>query len=144
MEGNRNVVVERNICTIAYNILYNIKSDRQFRYEPIILRHRQQDTLHHIGMGLAILLYSRERRLINLVGAPGYSYAIPYPKIIRYETALANAVIENIKKNGNVYVPFGLQNGNVYVPFGLQNGNVYVPFGLQKDEITLYCFTVTG
>ena len=82
--------------------------------------YKAHRSIHHIALGLAIHQFNRDKRLVKLISAPNFGVSVPYEEIIRWETRLANAVITQITKNNNVYIPTNLKK-NTLVQFHLDN-----------------------
>ena len=100
--------VSQLAATITSSITYNIKTDRQIGYKPetesIVPRHSYTPK-HHIGLALAIRESDRNNQVLNLLSAPNYGLSITLVQCQRLETRIANSVIENMARNGNVYIP---------------------------------------
>ena len=71
---------EGKSLTLAYNIMYNVLSDRQINYETA-RKHRIRSiypTKQAIGMGLAMRQYDRDNHVINLLSAPNFGMSITH------------------------------------------------------------------
>ena len=111
--------INRRVCTVGSNFIHMFLSDRQQSHvsKPSSAFRYTATTKHHIGMGLTIHQYTRDKRLIDLLSSDGLS--TNYTTCLRYETALANAIIENMRTNGNIYVPVNLaKNMLMIISFG--------------------------
>ena len=83
LAGKRNIhqhldsQVDCQANTIAQQVLFNIKTDRQTSYIPLnidsIQTRKSYQPLHHIGIGLALRKCDRNNQIINLLSAPNYS-----------------------------------------------------------------------
>ena len=51
--------------------------------------------------------------MINLLIAPNYNLSIDFRACLLWETRIANAVIDNMENNDNVYLPFNLSKGTL-------------------------------
>ena len=69
--------------------------------------------MHHIGIGLALRKCERNNQMINLLSAPNYNLSIDSRACLLSETRIANAVINNMENNDNVYIPFNLSKGTL-------------------------------
>ena len=69
--------------------------------------------MHHIGIGLALRKCVRNNQMINLLSAPNYNLSIDSRACLLWETHIANAVIDNMENNDNVYIPFNLSKGTL-------------------------------
>lgn len=111
----RNDVVESHINglsqTISYNIMHNIITDRQAKYEPAKgENYRSRHSYvpeHNIALGLALRSYDRNNDVLKLLSAPNFGFTIPPRICVKWETAIGNAVLENMSKYGS-YIPAGL------------------------------------
>ena len=111
MNGDRNITdqiewqSDIQSQTIASNMVYNIKSDRQVNYKPGELHkihtHHTYAPTHHIGLGLSLHHYDRNNAVLNLLSAPNCGLSPTPHQCILWETALANAVIDNPKPQHN-------------------------------------------
>ena len=64
-------------------------------------------------MGLAMRQYNRNNHVINLLSAPNFGLSITPKQCLKWETRLANAVIDNMKENNNIYIPQNLQKNTL-------------------------------
>ena len=55
-----------------------------------------------------------------MLNAPNYGLAIPSLQCLKWETAIANAVIDNVKENDGIYIPTNLQK-DVFPMFHIDN-----------------------
>ena len=104
--------VEHDTCTISNTIMYSMKSSRQLTYKT----HSENPTLYvknqnlnHIGMGLVAHQRTRDKRFINLLSS--YKLCIPYKEVLYTDTAIANAMIDNMQENNNIYIPANFTKG---------------------------------
>ena len=116
----RNDVVESHINglsqTISYNIMHNTMTDRQAKYESAKAEnYRSRHSYvpeHNIALGLALRSYDRNNDVLKLLSAPNFGFTIPPRICVKWETAIGNAVLENMSKNGS-YIPTGLVKNQV-------------------------------
>ena len=104
--------------------MYNMKSDRQARYAQNVLgqkfnRHRYTP-LHQISMVLSLRHFGCNNVILDMLSASNYGLAIPPRQCLKWETAIANAVIDNMKENDGVYIPTNLQK-DVLPMFSIDN-----------------------
>ena len=55
-------------------------------------------------MALTMRQYDRNNHVIKLLSAPNFGLSITHKQCLRWETRLANAVIDNMKENDNTYI----------------------------------------
>ena len=87
--------------TISATIMYNVKSDRQASYVQNswkkFNRHRYIP-LYQISMGLLRRYFDRDNILLDVLSTPNYGLAIPSPQWLKWETAIAEVVVNNMKE----------------------------------------------
>ena len=95
--------------TIASNMVYNIKSDRQVNYKPGESRQihtsHTDAPIHHIGLGVSLRYYDRNNAVFNLLSDPNYGLSPTPHQCFLWEMALANAIIDNMKNHEGIYIP---------------------------------------
>ena len=118
-EENRSEI-DMLVCTVGSNAIHMFPSDRQQSHvsKPSSPFRNTATTKHHIAMGFTIHQYTRDKRLIDLLSS--YGLSTNCTTCLPYETALANAIIENMRTNGNNYVPVNLAK-NMLMTFHLDN-----------------------
>ena len=89
--------MEAKCLTTANNILYSMVSDMQASYVTKQTQRGRQ--------------YDRNNHVIELLSAPNLGLSITHKQCLRWETRLANAVIDNMKENDNTYIPQSLVKG---------------------------------
>ena len=103
--------------------MYN-KTKRQLSYEPrnadMIRPRRTFTPSHHIGLGLCLRNYDRNNTMLKLLSAPNYGLSVTPRQCLRWETSVANSVIDNMTSNENVYVPPNMVK-NVLPMFHIDN-----------------------
>ena len=60
-------------------------------------------------MGLAVRQRTQDKRLINLLSS--YKLCIPNKKVLHTETAIANAMIDKMQEDNNIYIPANFTKG---------------------------------
>ena len=119
LSGDRKLKEELNMKvkvqseTRSATIMYNMKFDRQARYAQNLLgqkfnRHRYTP-LHEISMGLSLSYFDRNNVILDMLSAPNYGLAIPTLQCLKWETTIANDVIDNMKENYGMYIATNLQ-----------------------------------
>ena len=110
--------------TASDNVMYNMKTKRQLSYKPrnadMIRPRRTFTPSHHIGLGLCLRNYDRNDTMLKLLSTPNYGLCITPRQCLRWETSVANSVIDNMTSNENVYVPPNLVK-NVLPMFHIDN-----------------------
>ena len=107
----RNSSLHKSTMCFAQSLVYELKTDRQVTYEPtkaeVHFKHRDAtENCYVLGVGLKVHSLTRSRQLIDYLHKLGISPT--YDRILRIETKLAEAVLENMTQTG-VYVPYGLK-----------------------------------
>ena len=121
----RTHVVDRTVLTVCQNIMYGFKSDRQVTYKGcgdsalfrVVSRRENPQVL---GLALSIRHETRSKKVIELLNTN--SLCVPHSRILYLETALANAVVENMKKFYGLYVPPFMKKGS-FVFFAVDNAD---------------------
>ena len=109
MNDNLDLRAKIQSQTIASNILYDTKSERQVKYcanesESYQSRHTYFPA-HHIGVGLTLRHYDRNNTVLNLLSAPHYGLSISPRQCAIWETSIANKIIDNMEENDNCFIP---------------------------------------
>ena len=141
-----NAKVDENVDivsrTLTFNLLYNMRSNRQVAYKPkhsnpVESRHTYTPA-HHIGLGLALRHVDRNNNVIRLISLFGHS--IPDRQCLRWGTIIANSVIDLMIENGNVYIPPNLIKG-ILPMFHLDNidWNEDTPDGKNTTHMLMIC-----
>jgi len=102
--------------------MYEMKSPRQVSYVPkstelVDFRHHAENP-HVLGVGLKVHSATRSKQLVDYFHAN--SVSVPYARILRVETQLAEAVIQRMALTSGVYIPPGLKKGK-FVFFAVDN-----------------------
>lgn len=107
--------------TIAQNIMFAHKSDRQVAYVPKQIfsgfRH-QNENPQVVGVGLSVHQATRSKTEVGMLHKFGYS--VSYERILRIETQLANAVIRQMAQHNGVYILDALVRGR-FTFFAIDN-----------------------
>ncbi|KAK5919141.1 hypothetical protein CgunFtcFv8_023060 [Champsocephalus gunnari] len=116
----RTRVVDRATLTVSQNIMYGFKSSAQVKYKPSsesasFWSPHARENPQVLGLALTIHHDTRNKKLMNLLNAHGYS--VSHGRALLMETALANAVVENTR---GLYVPPFLRKGT-FVFFAADN-----------------------
>ncbi|CAM4578560.1 unnamed protein product [Leuciscus chuanchicus] len=116
-------VVDRATLTVSQNIMYGLKFCAQVKYMPssesASFRSPQaRENPRVLGLALTVHHDTRNEKLMNLLNAHGYS--VSHDRALLMETALTNAVVENIKAHQGLYVPPFLKKGT-FVFFAVDN-----------------------
>ena len=119
----KNRTVDRSALTICQNIMYAFKTRRQVQHKhkrpsDAFRIPRSRENPQVLGLALTIHHDTRNKTLMNLLHAQ--NYCISYSRTLLLETAIANAVVENTKKFGGLYVPPFLKKGT-FVFFAIDN-----------------------
>lgn len=119
----RTRIVDRAALTVSQNIMYGFKSCAQVKYmssseSASFKSPHARENPKVVGLALTVHHATRNKKLINLLNAHGYS--VPHSCALLMETALANAVVENIKAHQGLYVPPFLEKGT-FVFFAADN-----------------------
>jgi len=119
----RTSVADRSVLTVSQTIMYGLKSRRQVKYKPqsdsaLFRTQRQRENPNVVGVGLAVHHDTRNKSMVDLLNALGYS--VPYSRILLLETSIANAVVQNTTMFQGLYVPPMLKRGRLPV-FGFDN-----------------------
>ncbi len=92
--------VHRDALTISQNIMYSFKSKRQVTYQPKrecadfrLLQSKENPQV----LGLALTLHHDTRNKKTCKSAQCTKLMLPYSSVLFLETALANAVVKNMK-----------------------------------------------
>ncbi len=121
----RTRVVERTVITVCQNIMYGFKTDRQVQYKPTkeettFKKSPCRENSQVLGLGLAIRHKTRSKKVIDLLNANTCAYHIA--RVLCLEIALANAVVENMKRFDGLYVPPFIKKGT-FVYFAVDNAD---------------------
>ncbi|KAK1904045.1 UDP-glycosyltransferase 73C1 [Dissostichus eleginoides] len=119
----RTRVVDRATLTVSQNIMYGFKSSAQVKYKPSsesasFRSPHARENPQVLGLALTIHHDTRNKKLMNLLNAHGYS--VSHGRALLMETALANAVVENTRAYQGLYVPPFLRKGT-FVFFAADN-----------------------
>ena len=102
--------VDENVAyyqwTLLFNVMGNMKTDRQAAYKPNYsnkVRSRHTYTHLHLGLGLSLRHFDQTGNIIRLISLFGYS--IPDRQCLRWGIAIANYMTHIMLKNDNVYIP---------------------------------------
>ena len=71
-------------------------------------------------MGLSLRHFDCNNVILNMLRSPSYGLAIPPLKCFKWETAIANAVINNMKEKDGIYIPTNIQK-DVFSMFHIDN-----------------------
>ena len=86
--------------TISAAIMYNMKSERETWYAQNVLgqkfNHHRYTPLHKISMGFLLRHFHCSNIVFDVLSAPNHGLAIPTLQYLKWETAIANAVIDNL------------------------------------------------
>ena len=102
IEKKLDVKVKVQSETISATIMYNRKSDRPARYAQNVLGQKFN---RHRYTPLHLRHFDRNNVILDFLSAPDYGLAIPPLRCLKWETAIANAVIDNMKENDRIYTP---------------------------------------
>ncbi|KAK5915517.1 hypothetical protein CesoFtcFv8_001101 [Champsocephalus esox] len=96
----RTRVDDRATLTVSQNIMYGFKSSAQVKYKPSsesasCRSPHARENPQVLGLALTIHHDRRNKKLMNLLNAHGYS--VSHGRDPLMETALANAVVENTR-----------------------------------------------
>ena len=71
-------------------------------------------------MGLLLRHFDCDNILLDILSTPNYGLAIPSPQWLKWETAIAKVVVNNMKENQRICSPTNLQK-NVFLMFYIGN-----------------------
>ena len=91
---------------ISQNLMYECLTDRQV--SKASTRHTKSLPLQ-VAVGLTIHSKTRSKFIVDLMHKIGCS--IDYSKVLRVETAIANAVLQKMTENDGIYIPPQLMHG---------------------------------
>ncbi|KAK1906588.1 Photoreceptor cilium actin regulator [Dissostichus eleginoides] len=119
----RTRVVDRATLTVSQNIMYGFKSSAQVKYKPStesasFRSPHARENPQVLGLALTIHHDIRNKKLMNLLNAHGYS--VSHGRALLMETALANTIVENTRAHQGLYVPPFLRKGT-FVFFAADN-----------------------
>ena len=127
-EGNleseiKDRTIDRSTLTIGQNIMFAIKTERQVKNVPkntseSFRIQTARENPQALGLALAIHHDTRNEKLIDLLHA--HNYCASYNRTMLFQTAVANAIVENTKQFGGLYVPPFLKKGT-FVFFAIDN-----------------------
>lgn len=119
----RAAIVDQAALTMSQNVVFGFKSKRQVTYKPSdegagFRSQQARENPQAVGLALTIHHDTRNKNMLDLLNAQGY--CMSYSRALIMETALANAVVENIKQFHGLYVPPFLKKGT-FVFFAADN-----------------------
>ncbi len=121
-ETVRSESIHRDVLAISQNIMYCCKSKRQVVYKPkqpdAPFRH-QLEWPQPLAVGIAVHQSTRSKKLLEFLH--GFGLSVDYSRILRLETQLANAVIEETEKQG-AYLPATMRKGS-FIFFAIDNSD---------------------
>ena len=107
--------------TIAQNIMFAYKSDRQASHMPKQASSsfwHQHENPQVVGLGLKVHQATRSKAEVDMLHKFGYS--ISYERVLRIETQLAAAVLKQAARNNGIYIPENLVRGR-FLFFAIDN-----------------------
>ena len=121
LKGQRDSIMQFVCNSLAGQLSYNIKSDRQASYT---LKNDETSRFHSyhepaliVKISLALRKCGRRSTTLDMLHNQGLT--LPYARCLLYETGRANAIITSMQKN-NVFIPIGCKQG-VRPSFHLDN-----------------------
>lgn len=98
----RSRTVDRSALTICQNIMYAFKTRRQVQHIPkkasdTFRTPHSRENPQVLGLALAVHHDTRNKMLMDLLHVQ--NYCVSYSRTLLLEMAIANAVVENTKKN---------------------------------------------
>lgn len=110
----RTGITDRLALTMSQNMMFGLKTDRQVQYKPsgsgTFRQHRTKENPQVVGLALSLHSDTRSKKLLELLNRQGL--CVSHGRTLQLETALANAVVENTKNFGGLYIPPFLKKGS--------------------------------
>ena len=119
--------------------MYGYKSTRQVKNKPKAIStafrtSHSRESPQARGLALTVHHDTRSKTVVDLFSSQGY--CVPYIRVLHLETAIANAVVENIKLFGGLYVPTFMKKG-VFTFFPADNSDFEEETPMAREQHTV-------
>ena len=114
----RNDWINQKSKLLSQNLMFECLSDKQTKCTNSINIQHTRSYPWQVGLGLSIHSATRSKSLINLLF--GFGFSVDYSRVLRLETAIANAVLSCMEQNDGCYVPPSLVR-NRFIYFAADN-----------------------